>query len=122
MVGVQVARHRSLLAESGPIRVAVLPTLVLRLVRARFAHVHGCESAALTRSGGRAARSVQGGLPQHRHLGPHNFDPFLGTVALLVIVSARWAQRPALHEGALHASCRLPTSPLSPHSAFVALL
>ena len=59
------------------------------LVRARFAHVHGCESAALTRPCGRCTCVVQDSLPRRRHLGPHNLDPFLGTVTLRVIVSAR---------------------------------
>jgi hypothetical protein len=70
-------------------RTAVLPTLVLRSVRARFADVHGCESAALTRLRGRAARNMQGDVPRRRHEGPHNFDPFLGTATPRVIVSAR---------------------------------
>jgi len=67
----------------------MLPTLVSRSVRARFAHVHACESAALTRSGGRCPRMLQGDVPQCRHEGPQNFDPFLGTVTLNAIVSAR---------------------------------
>ena len=82
-------RRRVFVAEPSPIRVAVLPTLVLRAVHARFADVHTCESAALTRLCARAACLVQGGLPQYRDLGPQNFDPFLGTLALRVNFSSR---------------------------------
>ena len=89
MVGVQVARCRTLLAEPGPIHVAVLPTLVLGSVRARFAHFHGCESAALTRPCGPCTRMLQGDNPQRRHEGPQNLDLFLGTASPRVIVSAR---------------------------------
>ena len=89
MVGVQVARRRILLAEQSQHGVGVLTARVLSSVRNAFAHVHGCEYAELTRPHARAACVVQGGLPQYRHLGPQNLDPFLGTIALHVVVSAR---------------------------------
>ena len=89
VVGVQVARHLILLAEQSLYRVGVLPARVFTSVRNAFAHIRLCESAALTRLCGRCTCVVQGGLPQCRHLGPHNSDPFPRTVTLRVIVSAR---------------------------------
>ena len=49
-------RRRLFVAEPGRFRVIVLTVRVLRSVPARFADVHGCESAALTRLCGRATR------------------------------------------------------------------
>ena len=57
---VQDFRRRLFVAEPSLLRVAVLPVLVLRSVRARVADFHGCESAALTRLCGRAALGVLG--------------------------------------------------------------
>ena len=88
MVGIQVARRRILLAEQSQHRVGVLTARVLSSVRNAFAHVHACESAALTRLSGRCTRIVQGDVPQCRHLGPHNFDLVLDTSSLCVIVNA----------------------------------
>ena len=70
-------------------RVGVLATRVFISVRNAFVHVHACASAALTRSGGPCPRVLQGDVPQYRHLGPQNLDPFVGTVALRVNFSSR---------------------------------
>ena len=82
-------RRRLFVAEPGRFRVVVLTVRVLRSVPARFADVHGCESAALTRLCGQATRAVQGDVPHRRHEGPHNLDPFLGTATLRTIFSSR---------------------------------
>jgi len=89
VVGVPFARRWILLAEQGLRHVGVLPARVFTSVRNAFAHVHACESAALTRSGGPCPRVLQGDVPQYRHLGPQNLDPFVGTVALRVNFSSR---------------------------------
>ena len=89
MVGVQVVRCRNWLAEPSVLHVGAPPARrVLSSVRNAFAHVHACESAALTRLSGRCTRIVQGDVPQCRHLGPHNFDLVLDTSSLCVIVNA----------------------------------
>ena len=82
-------RRRLFVAEPGRFQVVVLTVRVLRSVPARFADVHGCESAALTRLCGQATRAVQGDVPHRRHEGPHNLDPFLGTATLRTIFSSR---------------------------------
>ena len=83
-------------------------------MRNAFAHVHACESAALTRPCARAACVVQSGLPQCRHLGPHSFD--LGPRHVLAVRHRQRlaAQRPGWHEGALHASANLHLQPTYP--------
>ncbi len=81
--------RRVFVAEPSLFRVAVLATRVFISVRDAFAHVHACESAALTRSGAPCPRVLQGDVPQRRHEGPQHLDPFLGTAWPRVNFSAR---------------------------------